>query len=248
MDEESDISVDAWLGKPPQKPTIRGADAIDQQDNAGQPGNSSASPAPLTSSTSASDLIEIPHRPVPPPANISEDELADNENDDDDVDKDEVQGVIVRRRGRPRKMGVSATKGDQVAELEDDFAARLQDGLVVRVPTLPEEEREEYEHLPGYFEVKRILYSLPDRQYVVKLGSGEVDLVSNVKAPIDPICSTLSLFVSLQSCLPSCLPESVAPTFFIRPTNLSCLRSMVANSPPNSPEANWHYRPFDQPR
>lgn len=39
-------------------------------------------------------------------------------------------------------------------------------------------EKEEYEHLPGYFTVQRILREVRPDHYLVKLRSGETDLVS----------------------------------------------------------------------
>lgn len=49
-------------------------------------------------------------------------------------------------------------------------------GFYIDVPQLS--EKEEYEHLPGYFTVQRILREVRPGHYLVKLRSGEVDLVS----------------------------------------------------------------------
>ena len=49
-------------------------------------------------------------------------------------------------------------------------------GFYIDIPHLL--EKEEYEHLPGYFTVQRILREVRPGHYLVKLRSGEVDLVS----------------------------------------------------------------------
>lgn len=58
-----------------------------------------------------------------------------------------------------------------------DFA-RLQQGFFIEPPKLSEEEKEDYDFLPGHFSVERIISKIRHDKYMVKLKSGERDLVS----------------------------------------------------------------------
>jgi hypothetical protein len=53
---------------------------------------------------------------------------------------------------------------------------QLVNGFYIDIPQLSDES--EYEHLPGYFAVKEIIREVKPGRYLVRLGSGEVDLVS----------------------------------------------------------------------
>ena len=48
----------------------------------------------------------------------------------------------------------------------------------VQVPPKPH-DADEYEYLPGHFKVKRVISELKGKRFLVKLQSGEVDLVSH---------------------------------------------------------------------
>ena len=49
-------------------------------------------------------------------------------------------------------------------------------GIYIDIPDLS--DKENYEHLPGYFTVQRILREVTPGHFLVKLRSGEADLVS----------------------------------------------------------------------
>jgi hypothetical protein len=49
-------------------------------------------------------------------------------------------------------------------------------GFHIHVPNLS--DKEDYEHLPGYFTVQKILREVKSGKYLAKLRSGEIDLVS----------------------------------------------------------------------
>lgn len=53
---------------------------------------------------------------------------------------------------------------------------QLENGLYIDVPYLS--DKEDYEHLPGYSAVLKIIRETKPGYYIVKLRSGEVDLVS----------------------------------------------------------------------
>jgi hypothetical protein len=63
---------------------------------------------------------------------------------------------------------------------------KLQNGFFVDIPKIP--NKDEYEHLPGHFTVDRILSEYSQDRYLVKLRSGEVELVRV------PKCSSASSF------------------------------------------------------
>src|SRR5947209_1238969 len=72
----------------------------------------------------------------------------------------EEQGSLVSEEGQALQRGPSP---------------KLQNGLFVDIPTIP--NKDDYEHLPGHFTVDRVLSEYPQDRYLVKLRSGEVDLV-----------------------------------------------------------------------
>jgi hypothetical protein len=53
---------------------------------------------------------------------------------------------------------------------------QLVNGFYIDIPKLAEES--EYEHLPGYFAVQKIIREVKPGRYLVRLRSGETDLVS----------------------------------------------------------------------
>jgi len=149
MEEEDSLDVNAWLGKPPEQATSKSASEAHDVEGAH---SAATSPSPSVSGHE-SDLIEIPHRPAPRQEVISDEEHVV------EADQDALQ--------------------DEAQEEGDEFVVNRQENLTINVPELPEAERDEFDYLPDHFTVKRILYALPHRQYIVKLGSGEIDLVSS---------------------------------------------------------------------
>ncbi len=53
--------------------------------------------------------------------------------------------------------------------------SRTRTNYFIDVPEIP--NKDDYEHLPGHFTVDRVLAEYPRNKYLVKLGSGEVELV-----------------------------------------------------------------------
>lgn len=162
MDAEENLDVNAWLGKPPKKPQSKPESEVDEADNAP---STAPSPSPSTLSHE-SDLIEIPHRPAPPHVDASEDD--DHREDDFEEIQDDADEL---------QQDNDIPMADAEEEVVD-FVVNPRDNLIIKVPELAEDERDAFDYLPEHFAAKRILYALPDRQYIVKLGSGEVDLVS----------------------------------------------------------------------
>jgi hypothetical protein len=64
----------------------------------------------------------------------------------------------------------------------------FQKHFYIDVPRLSEEEKQTYEYLPGHFTVERVLSQRKDKRYVVRLESGERDVVSALS--LEPLSYT----------------------------------------------------------
>jgi hypothetical protein len=71
-------------------------------------------------------------------------------------------------------------------DLEEDSlsggASRLHTGFVIDIPKI--QNKDDYEHLPGHFIVDRVLSEYPRDQYLTKLASGEIELVSLLESSL----------------------------------------------------------------
>lgn len=172
MDEDDNLDVNAWLGKPPELAVSKSGSRADDVDD-GQ--SVAATPSP-TSSSHESDIIEILPHSAPPQAHTPEDEEEESE---DGVD--EVQEVVDESQ---EDNGIAMTEAEAKV---DDFVVNRQENFTIKVPQLAEDERADFDYLSDHFTAKRILYAMPDRQYLVKLGSGEVDLVRDILRPLEPL-------------------------------------------------------------
>ena len=92
---------------------------------------------------------------------------------------------------------------DELASEEDvvpshGLPSRTRTSFFIDIPEIP--NKDDYEHLPGYFTVDRVLAEYPQNKYLVKLGSGEVDLVS-VHGRSSATSAPWPSLTSLSSCL-----------------------------------------------
>lgn len=155
MEDQNDLN--AWLGKPPEKPVSEPPSEADANDP--RSSDNAQSPAPSLS-RSSSDVVEVSQslNSQQHPTEVDDQPMAI---EDDGTDELQIQD------SEPKEV---------------EFMVNKQDGLTIDPPELSEDERDQYEHLPGHFNVKRILYAIgdvpADRKFIVKLGTGEVDLVS----------------------------------------------------------------------
>lgn len=69
-----------------------------------------------------------------------------------------------------------ATRSD--TEEVEEMLPRLQNGFFIDIPPMDEEEKKEYEYLPGHFSAKEVVSELGGDRFVVRLKSGEKQLVS----------------------------------------------------------------------
>jgi hypothetical protein len=83
----------------------------------------------------------------------------------------------IHNRVKRARFSEEPSSGDEDASLAA-VTSRLQHNFYIDVPKLSEEEKQEYEYLPGHFSVRRVLSNLEGDQHIVELESGERDLVS----------------------------------------------------------------------
>lgn len=156
--------LNAWLGKPPGKIDSN----VSSEDEVVAEESSTGSPSPSVSSQQSLDVIAIPHRPL-------------SQQPSPQVKSFSRQAAVVAINDEdPDEL----LDGDAASESDTEFVVSRQDGLTIKLPELSEDEKDEFEHLPGHFDVQRVLYATGDspteRGFVVKLASGEFDLVSKL--------------------------------------------------------------------
>src|ERR1700733_5771902 len=80
---------------------------------------------------------------------------------------------IEQAQSEAETRGSLASEEEQASQCSP--SPKLQNGFFVDIPKIL--NKDEYEHLPGYFTVDRVLSEYPQDRYLVKLRSGEVELV-----------------------------------------------------------------------
>ena len=93
-----------------------------------------------------------------------------------DSDAEQAQSEVEGRDGLASEEEQSSQRGPS-PELQNEF--------FIDIPKIP--NKDEYEHLPGHFTVDHVLSEYSQDRYLVKLRSGEVELVRV------PKCSSTSL-------------------------------------------------------
>lgn len=61
----------------------------------------------------------------------------------------------------------------------EEMLPHLQHGFYIDIPPMDEEEKNEYEYLPGHFSAKEVISELGRDRFVVRLKSGEKQLVGH---------------------------------------------------------------------
>ena len=98
-----------------------------------------------------------------------------------DSDVEQAQSEVEERDGLASEEEQASQHGPS-PELQNEF--------FIDIPKIP--NKDEYEHLPGHFTVDRVLSEYSQDRYLVKLRSGEVELVRV------PKCSSTSLSFALS--------------------------------------------------
>lgn len=93
-------------------------------------------------------------------------------NSDEEINYDGTSAV----KSPPRKSMADIENSDDGSLIE--FVPQFQQKFYIDVPTMDEEEKRTYQHLPGHFTVKRILSEYRGDRFLVKLESREKKLVS----------------------------------------------------------------------
>ena len=161
------IDLSSWVGKPPEK-----AESPGEPEEAEEDTIEVTATEHIEAETSARDISSAPDEQAEPSASEGSSDFGDILHDEADPKKRGREDVV------PKKTNdISSDAGDE----DDDEALPIelfQKHLYIDVPKLSEEEKETYDYLPGHFSVKRVLYQQKDKRYVVRLESGEQDIVS----------------------------------------------------------------------
>ena len=142
----------AWMGKPPEKSSLEPRSNDDDDLSASSESNRELS-AQASDSTSAEE-INYDGTPAKPAPTLSMRDIEHSDDDGDEQDEDE----------------------DSLVEVIPDF----QHKFFIDVPKLDEQEKDAYKHLPGHFSVQKIVSEFRGDRYLVKLMSGERQMVSLV--------------------------------------------------------------------
>ncbi|KAK5075246.1 hypothetical protein LTR64_001451 [Lithohypha guttulata] len=166
MEESGELN--AWLGKPPDK--FDSVSSGNDHDVQAEVRSEDRSPSPSVSSE-AGDVIEVSQQPTFVHVTAPQDQTTA-----------EPDTIVIDGEGDNEE---ESRQQDSDSEAGSQFVVNKQEDLTIDVPELPEDEKEDYDYLPNHFTVKRILYALgngsADRKYVVKLLTGELDLVDRVQ-------------------------------------------------------------------
>lgn len=102
----------------------------------------------------------------------------------------EAEGVTYDGSAAPTfKSPDGAIRSD--TEDVEEMIPQLQHGFYIDIPPMDEEEKDEYEYLPGHFSAKEIISESGTDRFVVRLQSGEKQLVG-----CSSLCFALSYFSS----------------------------------------------------
>lgn len=133
---------------------------------------------------------EIPKAPTPDAAIVvdadSDVHMSDKNLTDSDIGspeglQEEIQSEVDRNTQETRREVISSDDEEDDEEEDDteaDSAHGAASNVYVQVPPLPDDQ-EEYEYLPGHYRVKRVMSEYKGERFLVKLQSGEADLVSH---------------------------------------------------------------------
>ena len=215
------IDLTVWVGKPPERPN-----------------------APEQPQEAAEDIVEVTtsepfeDEDAPGETSFAPEEQADLSASDESSDIGDIEhgdGTTKKRRRESYRptAGEDISSNEEDEEEDEDLPASIgmfQKHLFVDVPKLSEEEKETYEYLPGHFSVERVLYRQKDNRYVVRLESGEQDIVSysspgmtftSFTPEIELGCGRRSFLWPLFPRLPKCIFHSGLLSIFKAATTVS---------------------------
>lgn len=158
----------AWMGKPPEKSSL---EPRSNDDHHGASSESNREPSAQASDSSSAEEINYDGNPAKPAPTLTMRDIEQLDDDGDEQVEDE----------------------DSLIQVIPDF----QHKFFIDVPKLDEQEKEEYKHLPGHFSVQKIMSESRDDRYLVKLMSGERQMVSLVLYlhPLAHFCFIMVIYV-----------------------------------------------------
>ena len=125
----------------------------------GKPPEDSKPPAPITVEMEESDASDMG--------------LSEPEQQDSSKMAEVEAGIAALAADDPAPVLVAEEEEDDVVEM---MSPRSRGGFIIEIPDIP--NKDEYRHLPGHFDVSRVLSEYSASRYLVKLRSGERDIVS----------------------------------------------------------------------
>ncbi|KAK4932995.1 hypothetical protein LTR66_015943, partial [Elasticomyces elasticus] len=152
-----DDNIGAWLGTPPERPEE--AQDVSMNDVGNDSDVSAPAISPQPSSKADSDMQEI--------TNGVEQSAIEPENDDAEAD---VEADTESADGPQQDEEVEVVA-------ERSVSPARQEGLEIVIPELDDDERDEYQYLPDHFTVKKVYHTYPGAKCLVKLASGEVEML-----------------------------------------------------------------------
>lgn len=159
-----------WMGKPPGRSLL---EPRSNEDDAGASSESNRDPSAQASDSSSAEEINYDGTPAKPAATLTMRGIEQLSDDVEDQDEDE----------------------DSLIEVIPDF----QHKFFIDVPKLDEQEKEMYKHLPGHFSVQKIMSEFRGERYLVKLMSGERQMVSPVYLASPSFCCCTMILSVLQT-------------------------------------------------
>lgn len=151
-----DADLTSWMGKPPEKgpvqaPRSREEDDISDESNREQ----SVRASDASSSVEEINYDGTPAQKPAPTVSMQYIEESSDENEAHEEQEEEDESLI-------------------------EVIPQFQQRFFIDIPKMEEEEKEGYEYLPGHFTAKKILSQFRRDRYLVKLGSGEKQMVSPI--------------------------------------------------------------------
>lgn len=148
------------------------------------------------------DLLSWIGKPPPIPNHPQNTGQSEETQDSDEASSEQSSAeqveIISSDSSAAEEIVVDLGERDELAlDDEDELAhtvpsSNLSRSFFIDIPEIP--NKDDYEHLAGHSVVDRVLSEYPGNKYLVKLGSGEVELASVPLLRPSPITTCLPLF------------------------------------------------------
>lgn len=177
MELDGDTDLSAWTAKPPSKPVVD-EEAADNEE------------VPQANGDARSDSNDSRRQSSPQPSVVSSIE--------GDINYDGTRAEV--RFEEPSFPGFQENEDSDSDDDVVEVSTLFRHGFYIDVPPLSDEEKQQYHHLPGHFEVDEILTEAKNGHFIVRLVSGEKQkLVSHSEFDTAYIVSSLQCIVRVTA-------------------------------------------------